>query len=356
LCLIIALVLLSPLGQGQSLGSQASYILNQHWVTLSKNGQRFPTIGRFLIGGGRKISGFRLHYSVMANHGGKSPTADIGDGQILSNIDTEGVESIKIYELYAAKDWGALQLSFGWRDLSNHFNVTDSSSLFINSSFTTTAEWGTTGFRGPSIYPQVSFGVHAWWQLNPSWYFGASVTDPLTPENYYPKQLQTHVLLNETNHMAVTELGFKSDKLHGAVGGWNMEQAERGLRARYQQTGHYTMVAVPVGTRLTPFFRYGRGTDRQGLIFQNRVAGLHINKAFSKKGLDELGLGYTAADRQGSAAPEEIYEIVYRYNFTPRLSTALSSQWVINPFFSHMDGQLLTLRIEIRSRSKVGQR
>ncbi len=344
------LVFFTTVGFGQSLGMQGSYILDNHWITLSQNGQQFLTIGSLLIEGGRRVQGFEVRYSVLGSHGGHSPSRDIGDGQIVSNIDTEGVESFKIYELYVAKKVRGLEVSLGWRDLSTRYNVTDSALLFVNSSFGTTAEWGATGFRGPSIYPQISLGAHAWLWLTPNLYFGAAVVDPLTPENYYPKQLQTHVLLNESNHMAVSEVGYKKPKsFHIAFGGWNMEQAQRLSRPRFQQAGVYAMVSASIANKYHPFLRYGHGSERPGLIYANRVAGVNIQNAFSKKRDNDLGLGYTSAYLKGIKTPEEIYEMIYRYHYTQKLSLALSSQWVINPFFSNQDGQVLTLRIQIRS-------
>lgn len=304
----------------------------------------------FLLESGREYAGFEFHFSVLGNHGGHSPSFDIGDGQIVSNIDTEGVESIKFYDLYVAKKLGGLEISTGWRDLSTMFNITDAAQLFINSSFRTTAEWGSTGFRGPGIFPQISYGVHLWAQLSQNLYWGGAVADPLTPENYYSKQLQVHVLLNKKNHTAVTELGYKSEKFHFAMGGWNMEQEALASRARYQQAGYYGMLSGQLGKNLTPFVRYGTATDRPGLIYENRVAGLHLKKVFAKKNEDEFGLGYTTASLKGLKTQEEIYELIYRYNYTARLSFALSSQYIINPFFSNKDGQVMTLRIQIQSR------
>ncbi len=347
----ILLVSLSQAHAG-SLGARASYILDQHWVTLSQNGQKFLTLGRFLVEGGRDYRGVEVHYSMLANHGGHSPSSDIGDGQIVSNIDTEGVESLKVYEFYLVKSLGFLKVSVGWRDLLRLYNVTEAATLFVNSSFTATSDWGTTGFRGPSIYPQISFGAQVWMQLTPELYLATAVADPLTPENYYPKQLQTHILLNQKNHMAVSEIGYKNSLgFHVAVGAWNLQQDQRGLRSLFEQRGTYGMLAGRFWKKLNPFVRYGQASRNLGSIYENTVVGLNLQKVFGKNKLDELGLGYTAARLDGVEPTEEIYEMIYRYNHTSRLSFALSSQWVINPFFSNQDGQVLTFRIQIQSQN-----
>lgn len=294
----------------------------------------------------RETYGYK--FSLLGSHGGHSPSGDIGDLQIVSNIDTEGVEAIRFYEVYVTRYFDNFELSAGWMDLSLRYNVTDPALLFIGSSFGTTAEWGATGFRGPSIYPVLSFGLHSWWQSSGLLYAGVSVVDPLTPENFYPKQLQTHVLLNTQNHMAVGEIGLKREgRFQVALGVTNMTMERRGSRPEFQQSGGYIMSHFTGPKGFSPFFRFGEAVDRPGYMYRNLVLGVSKEGFLAGEKIDRFGLGYSMAAIGSVTTPEEVYEAIYSLDILKNFTVALSSQWITNPSGQFKDGQVTTLRFQI---------
>ncbi len=325
-----------------------SYILDQHYLTVGSEQEELLTIGSALFNVQKVTSRQFFRASIMGNHGGHSPTRDLGDLQIVSNIDTEGVEAIRIYELLYGRFFGEWEVSLGWRDLSLKINVSEPALMFINSSFGTTAEWGATGYRGPSIYPFPSFGLyfdsHKFWD---SIYLRGAVTDPLSQEHFYPKQMKSHIRLNSENHMAVFEAGWEPANHPNsavAIGTWNMEIQQGVLQSHFSQAGLYFQANTQWGNHLQPFLRYGKATERPLILFENRVLGFKYSELF--EGTD-FGWGYSSAFAGGVETPEEVYEVTADHVYNSWLKFQLSHQVILNPVLGVDDGTLSTLRLFI---------
>lgn len=322
------------------------YILDQHYLTVGAETKEFLTIGSALFNVQTVSSDQFFSLSVMGNHGGHSPTKDLGDLQIVSNIDTEGVESIRIYELIYGRFFGNWEVSLGWKDLSLEINVSKPALMFIHSSFGTTAEWGATGYRGPSIYPIPSFGFYFdSHESLKSLYLKGAVTDPISEETYYPKQMQSNIRLNLKNHMAVLEAGWQphsDDSTNVALGVWNMELQQGILQESFEQAGLYFQSHTQMGAHLQPFLRYGKATERPLTLYENRVMDFKYVGLFKNT---DMGMGYTSALVGGIETPEEAYEITIQHIYSSWLKLQFSQQMIINPALGDEDGTLSTLRL-----------
>lgn len=320
------------------------YILDQHLLKVGDAEEKFLMLGSALIRGYYTYSENHFKVSLLGSHGGHSPSRDLGDIQIVSNIDTEGVEALRFYELFYARFFRDYEFSLGWKDLSTTINVTKPGLLFIHSSFGTTAEWGATGFRGPSIYPIPSFGFYfsslqAW----KDYYIKASITDPLHADHFYPKQMQSHIRLNLKNHMSVVEGGFEPGKnIQVALGAWNMEIEQGVLQPEFSQSGIYFQAHHLWGAHFMPFLRYGRAGEVLGALFENRVVGIEWLSLLPQL---TSGLGYSYALVSGVNTPEEVYELTFKYSLLDWWQVQISQQQIVNPALGAEDGSLSTLRM-----------
>lgn len=103
------------------------------------------------------INGARFFVYVLGNTGGDrdaSPSANVGDAQVSSNIET-ATDHLRFYEFWYEQSFGesGVSLLAGLFDLNSEFYATDTSTLFFNSSFGIGKDFSQSGANGPSIFP-----------------------------------------------------------------------------------------------------------------------------------------------------------------------------------------------------------
>ena len=81
-----------------------------------------------------------------------SPSENAGDTQTLDNIDAP--EEWRLYEAWIQQELldGRMSLLAGLYDVAGEFDVVESASLFLNSSFGTGKDLSQSGRNGPSIF------------------------------------------------------------------------------------------------------------------------------------------------------------------------------------------------------------
>jgi porin len=96
--------------------------------------------------------------SVLQTHGG-NPSDLVGDAQGTSNL--AAPPGAQLYEAWLQQNLAANRLSVlaGRYDLGSEFYRLQSAGLFVNSSFGIGPEFGQSGQRGPSIFPDTSLGA-----------------------------------------------------------------------------------------------------------------------------------------------------------------------------------------------------
>ena len=96
--------------------------------------------------------------SALQTHGG-DPSDLVGDAQGTSNL--AAPPGAQLYEAWLQQNLLANQFSVlaGRYDLGSEFYRSQSAGLFVNSSFGIGPEFGQSGQRGPSIYPDPSLGA-----------------------------------------------------------------------------------------------------------------------------------------------------------------------------------------------------
>jgi len=220
----------------------SSYLLDGHYISKDNQASEKPVLGSLMLYSEFKSKRSSLHISLLGTHSTISPTDDcLRDAQIFSNIDALGQDTLKFYEIfyeYKFKDTSLLDI--GWLDLSSNFNTTEPSSHLLNSSFGTAADLGNTGYFGPSIYPITAFGLSYSKVFNNDFYLKAALTDPLNPDNFRSKRLQTDIKLDDKNYFSVLEAGVNKDqKFKVSFGFWELNVQE-GLLPDFKQSGAYT--------------------------------------------------------------------------------------------------------------------
>ena len=119
------------MGLASNVDFNLSYTIDTHYLKKSNTSGRLENIGLLIGGTEFSFGNLELHGSLMLNHSTGSPTDSyLSDIQVTSNIDTQGGEGIKPYELYLGYSFsnGTL-IKGGLQDLSLFINVTESSAL-----------------------------------------------------------------------------------------------------------------------------------------------------------------------------------------------------------------------------------
>jgi len=106
-----------------------------------------------------------------------SPSENAGDIQTLDNIDAP--DEWKLYEAWLEQEMfgGRLSLLAGLYDVNEEFDVLETATLLINSSFGVGKDFSQSGENGPSIFPSTSLGVRIAAQPVANGYVRAAVLD-----------------------------------------------------------------------------------------------------------------------------------------------------------------------------------
>jgi porin len=138
-----------------------------------------------------------------------SPSENAGDIQTLDNIDAP--EEWKLYEAWVQQELlgGRLSLLAGLYDLNGEFDVIDTATLFLNSSFGVGKDFSQSGETGPSIFPTTAVGVRLDTQPVAGGYARIAVLDGVADDADGSRMIPALFAFNsEDGVLCVGEMGY----------------------------------------------------------------------------------------------------------------------------------------------------
>jgi len=329
------------------------YIFEHHSTLNGTNKTKNINFGNLLVSGNwdfdkiMPYQGWGLEGSIMATHG-RSLSNKLGDIQTASNIDVSGINSFKVYQLILSYQfYPNHSLLAGLIDLSTWFNINQSALLFINSSAGTSAELGSSGLLGPSIYPYPSAGLFLNSKFENSVYVMAALMDQNAGNPSNPKLTKTQMKLTPKHYFGLTEIGLDNENRKLALGFWkygekfnDLSDTQINSAAPIQRTaqGGYVLFNYKFG-RLDPFIRYGRtGRDIQN-IYANLVLGFNYFSPLKRED-DIFGVmvsraylsdKYKATNIATIRHDEVAYEAIYKIGLNKQYSFFPSFQYITHP-------------------------
>lgn len=135
------------------------------------------------------VDGAHAHADIFLLHGGGFSERDVGDAQVVSNIDAP--YALRPFEAWVEAPLGdSVRAKAGLVDLNSEFDVQTVGALFLNSSFGIAPDYSQSGLNGPSIFPVAAPGLivaieKPRWTLRTA-IFDALPGDPDHPHNALP--------------------------------------------------------------------------------------------------------------------------------------------------------------------------
>jgi len=304
-------------------------------------------------------SGGEIYFYGLGGHG-QSPSELVGDLQATSNIEA-GMNYFKLYQAWVRQSLldGKISLLLGLHDLNSENYVTESSGLFINSSFGVGADLSQTGVNGPSIFPSTAPALKV--KVVPVEHFyinfagyNAIAGNPGNPSiTYIDFSFAKGLLL-------IAETGYEVEKnIKIAAGGWMYTQQEKNF-SNINATGYgsYVLFEKNIGENFSLFTRAGMANPEIYQIAWNISGGIYLSGALWGRNDDELGLGVTSvinskSYQSSTGSPtdtqETSIELTYKIQANPWFSIQPDAQYVLNPGTdpSLADAFIVSLRAKI---------
>ena len=302
---------------------------------------------------GKGLSGY---IEGMGNYGSFS-TDKVGDIQTSSNI--EAPNMFFLYQAWVEKS--ILQDMFsvlvGLYEVNSEFYVTNTSLLFLNSSFGIGSELAISGANGPSTFPYTSLTARAKINFPNSIYALWSVSDGV-PGNP-PHATSNNIKWDSTEGLLfMTEVGTTSPisenekapevfskfgiGVWGYTGSFDPVDDQSGEIAQ----GNYGLYAIydkTTSPRFSYFIRAGYANAVVSTVMANWSAGFNYRAPLSWREKDILGIGITdallssgyrrAQERDGipMAIRETAMETTYRISVWEDFAVQPSYQYIVNP-------------------------
>ena len=323
------------------------------------------------IFGWRGASGF---FFIAGIHGGQ-PEPLVGDVQGVSDL--EAPPMLRVQELWFQQSaiGNRVSLLAGRYDVNSEFYIARSGELFLNSSFGMGAEFGLSGFDGPSSFPNTALGTRLAAKPTPNsiWRFAVVDAVPLDrPDG------GIHTFATEDGVLLVSEIGLLSreDTTSGprrrrfligrghtrlytakvAIGGWyytarfpdlsdtlanGQPVLRRGSRGAYLIVDETVLQGRNNPRALSAFLQVGIGDRRVNQIGSYTGAGLTFRSPFLSRPEDEIGLGVAAAhvgshwvrspESLGLADGETAVELTYAAQLSESFALQPDVQYIKNP-------------------------
>jgi len=324
------------------------------------------------------VPGLSALFDGLWLHGGQ-PSKLVGDAQGVSDI--SGPNAIRVYEAWVQYNFagGAFSILGGRYDLNTEFYRLSSADIFVNSSFGIGAEFGLSGFAGPSVFPDTSLGARFAYKPGPNSVLRAAVLDgaPLNPESGSPEPFsaQAGVLLvaeaawltRPSTSDGPTPRGYHigrretplpyDDKI--AIGAWYYTAtfnepgpASPGMGPAHHngEAGAYLLLdrilfqsGQDPARRVTGFLQLGVADQAVDRFATYIGAGLAASGLVPARSDDQFGLAvamarngshFLAAQQQAAipvTAAETAVELTYRAQATSWLTVQPDVQYVIHP-------------------------
>ncbi len=323
--------------------------------------------GEKLIGlnGGSALLHYLYNFSDLLSE-------KVGDAQVTSNI--EGPNTIsRWYELWLQQEFfeGAFSILAGLHDLNSEFYVTETSGLFLNSSFGVGKELSQTGVNGPSIFPTTSPALRVRISPEKRFYLQTAAFNAQSGELDKPKGSSFRLNQND-GLLVISELGYapsSSSQMPAkyGFGYWtytktldhlsvDLSQADKKVTNR----GYYVLLDQTITAKMSAFARYGTAAHEVNQFASCLAVGGVFNGLMTD-GTDQLGFGVVQANlgktqldnlrSEGleSTKSETTYELSYKFEVYTGVALQPDFQYVVNPSASSElnDAVVGSLRLEV---------
>lgn len=287
---------------------------------------------------------------LLHNNGGIIDGGHVGSAQGIDNIEVED-DSGRLYQAWIQQNFleDRLSLLAGLYDLNSEFYITDSSGLFIHSTFGIGTEIAQSGENGPSIFPVTSLAGRVRWQES-DWYIQGAVLDAVPGD---PDRIEgTQITVNgDEGALYVAELGFTpAENRKLAIGAWryserfdDLNQVDAfGNPLQRRSSGAYIIGEREICDNWVGFGRLGVASADINMFDAAWAAGVVNNGPFGREDA-QLGLAFHGAHvsteardavRAGggrSDANEWGVELTYSDLLTDWLAVQPDVQYVVNP-------------------------
>jgi porin len=312
------------------------------------------------------VAALSFHANVQLIHGGGFSDAEVGDAQVVSNIDAP--PGIRPLEAYAAIRFGPGDrgvIKAGLVDLNSDFDVQEVGAFFINSSHGIGPDFSQSGRNGPSIFPTTASAVTVQW-AGRGWTARIGLFDALAGDADRPRRTVLR-FPGQSGALLVAEVDVAVGRVSVQLGGWSytgrfdaIEQyaaaaprqirGNRGLYAlvegnliRGKETSLDTWARIgaanstinPIGLYLGGGLTYRNGRNRVGLALGH-----------ARLGDASIRAGIASGARPDRA--ETVLEVSFRHQFSDRLAVQPDVQYVIDPAWDPSRGDALVAGMRLQ--------
>ncbi len=310
--------------------------------------------GEKLIG----AKGTTAFVQFLNNNGGRPDGDLVGSAQGINNIETPQATG-KLYQAWLQQNFYDDRISIlgGLYDLNSEFYITDSSLLFIHSTYGIGTDIAQSGINGPSIFPFTSLAARLRVRPTNDSYIQAAVLDGVPGDPNNPSG--TQIELNDNDGaLLVAEAGYNPEGLKVAVGGWRYTERfathrdvdANGNTVNKHSQGAYILAEKKVYLEaqskdegLTVFGRLGFADESVNLFDYAWSAGMvYVGLVPGREG-GALGLAMSGVHNSGDFMEsqralganfddaETAIELTYSDNLLPWLNIQPDVQYIVNP-------------------------
>jgi porin len=299
-------------------------------------------------------SGGSVFVQALSNQGGHPDRDLVGSAQGVDNIEV-GQTTAKLYQAWVQQNMFDDKVSVlaGLYDLNSEFYVTQTSGLFMHSTYGIGTDFAQSGENGPSIFPNTALGMRVKVAPSTNSYVQFVALDAVAGDLTNPRGTQIDLDKGDGT-LWVGEAGMSSGangKL--AIGAWHYSNATPDpfdpAKTRHNQ-GYYALGEHKIWSEA--------GSDSQGISIFGRigVADSRLNQfatawsvGFVYEGLipgrddGQFGIGLSSARHSGAFLQgsqddgqvldkaETALEFTYRDTLTPWITVQPNLQLIINP-------------------------
>lgn len=299
---------------------------------------------------------------LINNNGGRPDSDMVGSAQGIDNIET-GTATAKLYQAWVQQSLldDKVSVRAGLYDLNSEFYVTDSSGLFIHSTYGIGTDIAQSGVSGPSIFPNTSAAIRLKVEPSKEVYAQVAVLDGISGNPEHPHG--TRIDFNENDGaLIVGEVGYipggESPNGKIALGAWHYTEESDDLlikdsddnAVKENNQGMYIIGERELyaevdskGQGLTGFVRLGFANESVNQFDYAWSTGVVYTGLIPNRDDGKLGFGVAGAHNSNKykqaavleEAPvdssETALELTYSDNITPWFSVQPDVQYIINP-------------------------
>lgn len=291
-----------------------------------------------------------LHGELLSNHGSKL-NRRVGTAQGISNIEVTQ-SSARLYATWIEHQFKATKtrVVVGLYDVNSEFYATDASSMLIHPSFGIGIDFSQSGRNGPSIFPNLGFGVRLRQPIGQGGYLQVAALDGVPGDPDHPGRTVVRLSRSE-GALLVAEAGWHQPGEagprpgHWGIGAWQYTRKSDAVDggATQRNQGVYVVAQSLLGGsgagRTAGFVRAGAANRSVNGIDLALDAGILITTPIGTHGPRAVTAGVAIARFSNSSnAPKRVHlrhevalEVDARWQPLPNFALQPSLQWVLHP-------------------------